>query len=447
MRRIIFLGPSLGIVEARQRLDALYLPPCAMGDVYAAVERHRPQVIGIIDGYFERTPAVWHKEILYALSRGIAVFGGGSMGALRAAELRAFGMRGVGRIFEQYASGELEDDDEVAVVHLRDDAGYRSLSEPMVNIRYGLELAVAAGVITPAVQAALIEIGKSCYYPQRTWDALLQQAASLPGIETLRQFIEQRRPDRKAEDACAVLDAVKAWTPQPAQSTAEFDFEPTIFWEHLCSYRAEAGDASAGGSSVTREQVVNHLRLTAHGRRDELDRALLLHLAKQEARRMKLVVADDRQALARFRQQRGLQSPKALQEWLAREHVTQEDCLELARDEERLRQLHWRLIEAVNAQLPRVLRAGGRFGATVRALADRWHRLSEQGIHEPSESDVASIDAVLAWYQREYGPIPCALEQYIVELGFGSTRQFVAELVAEYLSHQSADRVSATALG
>ena len=39
------------------------------------------------------------------------------MGALRAAELHAFGMRGVGRIFEAFRDGELEDDDEVAVVH------------------------------------------------------------------------------------------------------------------------------------------------------------------------------------------------------------------------------------------------------------------------------------------------------------------------------------------
>ena len=60
----------------------------------------RPAVIGIIDGYFEIVPTVWHKEILWAMAQGIHVFGAASIGALRAAELDAFGMRGIGRIYE-----------------------------------------------------------------------------------------------------------------------------------------------------------------------------------------------------------------------------------------------------------------------------------------------------------------------------------------------------------
>ena len=54
-----------------------------------------PGAIGVIDGYFDGVPSVWHKEILWALSQGIRVFGGASMGALRAAELDGFGMTGV----------------------------------------------------------------------------------------------------------------------------------------------------------------------------------------------------------------------------------------------------------------------------------------------------------------------------------------------------------------
>ena len=38
------------------------------------------------------------------------------MGALRAAETRAHGMIGIGQIFEWYASGEIEGDDEVAQI-------------------------------------------------------------------------------------------------------------------------------------------------------------------------------------------------------------------------------------------------------------------------------------------------------------------------------------------
>ena len=95
----------------------------------------RPAAIGIIDGYFESVPSVWHKEVLWAMARGIHVFGAASMGALRAAELDAFGMEGVGAIYEAFRDGYLEDDDEVAVSHGPMEVGYPVLCEAMVNIR------------------------------------------------------------------------------------------------------------------------------------------------------------------------------------------------------------------------------------------------------------------------------------------------------------------------
>src|SRR5439155_25574779 len=97
----VFTGPTISAAEAARELQAMYLPPAAEGDVYR-VARKRPQAIGIIDGYFQSTPPVRHKEILWAMSRGIHVFGSASMGALRAAELASFGMEGVGTIFEFY---------------------------------------------------------------------------------------------------------------------------------------------------------------------------------------------------------------------------------------------------------------------------------------------------------------------------------------------------------
>jgi len=60
---------------------------------------------------------VAHKEILDVLKKGVTVVGGSSMGALRAAELDAFGMVGAGRIYECYRSGRIEADDEVAVTY------------------------------------------------------------------------------------------------------------------------------------------------------------------------------------------------------------------------------------------------------------------------------------------------------------------------------------------
>src|SRR5262245_18187752 len=184
MSIFVFLGPTLPVTVAREILDATYLPPVSMGEVYALMKR-QPKVIAIIDGLFQRVPAVWHKEILFALSQGVRVFGSSSMGALRAAELHTFGMEGVGQVFEAYRDGLFEDDDEVAVIHGPEEFGYRQLSEAMVNIRVGLRQAEIAGAICSATHHALLCAAKRTFYPERSWPSLLERGAALglPEIE------------------------------------------------------------------------------------------------------------------------------------------------------------------------------------------------------------------------------------------------------------------------
>src|SRR5215212_2065593 len=92
----VFLGPTLPLDVATCHLDAEYFGPAEQGSVYDVVQRFKPGIIVLIDGAFARVPAVRHKEILFALSRGIDVHGAASMGALRAAELAPFGMKGHG---------------------------------------------------------------------------------------------------------------------------------------------------------------------------------------------------------------------------------------------------------------------------------------------------------------------------------------------------------------
>ena len=160
----IFTGPTISAGDACRELQALYLPPAAQGDVYRAA-LDAPRAIAIIDGYFETVPAVWHKEILWAMSRGIHVYGGASMGALRAAELHVFGMIGVGAVFESYRDGVLTDDDEVAVRLGPVETGYRPLSDAMVNIRATLHAAEAAGVLTSGARLRSSALRKRCITP------------------------------------------------------------------------------------------------------------------------------------------------------------------------------------------------------------------------------------------------------------------------------------------
>ena len=248
----VFLGPSLPLAEARRILDAVYLPPVSMGDVYRLMARG-PRVIAIIDGLFERTPAVWHKEILFALSRGVRVLGASSMGALRAAELAAFGMEGVGEIFEAFHRGELEDDDEVAVAHAPAADGYRSLSDAMVNLRAGLREARDAGRISAAVArspAAARRRRSTTPSDRGRSSSRLAAGLGIPDAElaALRAQIAQRRPDVKRADAIRLLERLAgeaaAGTLVPATPPAppSFDFEPTYFWEQMILHEGEVGD-------------------------------------------------------------------------------------------------------------------------------------------------------------------------------------------------------------
>ena len=104
--RVLFAGPSLSgeISTLKRKFPGLDIrPPAACGDILRAV-RDGAKAIGLIDGYFGDLPSVWHKEILFALHNGVAVAGGASMGALRAAECAPFGMVGLGSIYEDYAN-------------------------------------------------------------------------------------------------------------------------------------------------------------------------------------------------------------------------------------------------------------------------------------------------------------------------------------------------------
>lgn len=256
---VVFLGPTLPVEQAARILPADYRPPAELGSVYRAA-RERPPAIGIVDGYFERVPAVWHKEILYALSLGIRVYGASSMGALRAAELAAFGMIPVGEVAEQYRLGLLTDDDEVAVVHAPAQGGYRPLSEPMVNIRATLAAAVRESVIGDDLAAALTARAKGLYYPHRDWAALLDEHVpagpeAAEQLARLRTWLPAGAVDQKALDAERLLTEMRRWlaTGGDTLATPPRPFEQTENWRQLVVGDPPREDAgSEEGRSATR---------------------------------------------------------------------------------------------------------------------------------------------------------------------------------------------------
>ena len=154
-RPVVFLGPTLPLEEARAILDADYRPPASAGDVMRALDP-APPAIAIIDGIFKDAPTVRHREILWALSQGVPVFGASSMGALRAAELAGAGMIGVGLVYRWFRRFPLLPDDAVAVTHAPAALGHQPLSAALVDIRRSVVAARRAGAIRREEAARLV---------------------------------------------------------------------------------------------------------------------------------------------------------------------------------------------------------------------------------------------------------------------------------------------------
>lgn len=209
---IIYAGLSLSFSEAKEILNSddnnevIYKRPIQRGDLSLAVKEN-PDIIGIIDGVFHQNSAVGHKEILNAIKNGIEVYGASSMGALRASELDTLGMTGIGYVYNQYASGEVDSDDDVAV--MLDSETLEALSEPLINMKYVFTNAVAENIITEDEKDELLQIAKETFYPKRNYAQTLR-LSSLDNDkkDKLIDFI-RTSPDIKKEDAKKLLYHIK----------------------------------------------------------------------------------------------------------------------------------------------------------------------------------------------------------------------------------------------
>lgn len=210
---IIFIGPSLETSIAIAKLKANYRPPVRRGDLSKLLESELTvRQVAIIDGEFGQSLAVSVTEIRSLLQAGIQVFGASSMGALRAAECKVLGMRGVGWIYEAYLQGLLQADDEVAL--LFDPLSKYAVTVPLVNVRWSLELAVKAGAVDVAAQDKLLTIAKNISFRERTYNALIAGASQRDlrcEAQNLADFVAVRplECDRKRLDALMLLDVLK----------------------------------------------------------------------------------------------------------------------------------------------------------------------------------------------------------------------------------------------
>ena len=436
MNTYVFTGPTISPDEASHWLDAVYLPPVAQGDIISLLRR-QPRVIGIIDGYFERVPAVWHKEILLALSEGVYVVGGASMGALRAAELHTFGMVGVGEVFEWYRDAIIEADDEVAVRHGTPEDNYLILSEALVNIRKTLQLAHKEAIIGQSTLEALISIGRSTNYPERSYPSLVSQGrqSGLPEdeIAALEAYLVGNKVDQKKVDAIQLLEHIAALPDSNQPPEADFELQHTVFLQALME--RDKTLISMDGLKVTKEELVNLVRLEIDDVADILDRATISELFLDAAKAMNVSLneVERKQGLRHFRQTLGLESQEAMAAWMQHNHLTEAEFEQLVEEWALIEMMKRLYLQPSNSAIIRQLLFEGRLEEMVTSAAEKEKRVSNR--HGSVEG--ANDEERLWAYYAKSKSLPEEQDRYAhaAQLGFSDRRSFLHELKKYYMYH------------
>jgi len=208
---VIFIGPTLSINKAKEILEADYRPPAKKGDLLKLIPT-AVKFVGLIDGYFLQDYPPTPIEVYNLLrKKDVLVFGSSSLGALRAVELKRFGMMGIGKIFNLFLKGVIDSDDEVAVTF----TGYREYqSDALIDIRYNLFLAQKKQIIDKNTKRNILRIAKKTYFPYRTYDDILEKSKKVfslqkKQIEDFGEYISKHKVSLKEKDAIRLLINIK----------------------------------------------------------------------------------------------------------------------------------------------------------------------------------------------------------------------------------------------
>lgn len=446
MTPTVFLGPSLPVQEAQGLMAADFRPPVRQGDVYRVVRERQPGAIGIIDGYFQEVPSVWHKEILWAIDQGVKVYGAASMGALRAAELERFGMRGVGRVFEAFREGVyrpydaevFEDDDEVAVIHGPAELSFPALSDAMVDLRSTFARAAREGVIDDALRDRIVAAFKARFYRDRSLSAVPEMLSGLgvPAAQSraLLDWLPQGRVWQKRDDAKALLEALRAEDNEEArQAEAQsFVFERTTLWAQFVeSDDTEDGTTAAQAITEVEQRVLDELRLDPVLYVELRPLAVLRFACCTPAAAPTPSREERRAALNHLRRRNGLWSRAALEDWAKANDLDREGFDRLIETEAMIEQQSTSAGAKLEIFLLDVLRSSARYEALAQRAADKAV-FDDDRASRGMETQAPAF--LIDWYfeQRLGRALPHDPYEVSKELGFATFESFVEVLAREY---------------
>ena len=340
-RVCLFAGPSLSAADVQaafRHVDAevTVRPPIEQGDILRLAYQ-LPDVIGIVDGQFFHAPAVLHREILFALERGVRILGAASIGALRAAELDGFGMEGIGEIYRRYRAGTIDSDDEVAVLHGPAADRFRPLTEALVTIRHNLGRARRRGVISPRAASAALSTMRRLHFTRRTHAALL---GAVPDDEraALLAFMDHEAVDLKRHDALllarTIARRVAGEAPWPRRVPVRLN-QTSLFHQYWREYVGRQID----GCHVPDDLALKFSRLLSPSFPGFYARMSRRCLVLDEAAERRLAPAVDARLVGRFRRERGIRTDAALEVWRQRRSLSWPELIQTLRERDLENQL------------------------------------------------------------------------------------------------------------
>lgn len=241
INRAIFVESTISQDEIQPFLNAtdVILPSIKRGQL---IELHSNfpflEEVIIVDGVFEQSPSITHKEILWLLSKKVNIVGIASMGAMRAYELRNHGVKGHGWVYEQYLNGHIDGDDEVAVSYdPTDPSNTKTLA--MVNFRKSL---------LNKQNSHWIDLIKSIHFKERTWQVLSKHIS-----DSLLKEMREVYVDVKKEDLLAYIK----YKPDLFDNS-QLDFTSNAYFNRM--------RISHSGRSLTEclKKKINNLRIQEH---------------------------------------------------------------------------------------------------------------------------------------------------------------------------------------
>jgi hypothetical protein len=182
---IIFAGPSLTPTSVKL-IDDLSLDlrePVRRGDIQKLLNKKQGEPIAIVDGLFNQVLSVGHQEIMDGVEQGFEIWGLCSMGAIRAYELRNFGMKGFGKVYSRFFEMEDFQDDELALLH-EPEFPYSTFTEPMVHYRACVEYLLREGMLDKNQSDNILSQLKKIYFGDRTLRYFKKLVADCSGNST-----------------------------------------------------------------------------------------------------------------------------------------------------------------------------------------------------------------------------------------------------------------------